>query len=90
MRSPVSVKKQVALTLYYLSDEGRLWKVAKSCSGLSRACVSFVIRRVTHAITGPEYIQLPITEADIKERVTKLFNAYSVPQCIGCCGWNPY
>ena len=30
MRSPVSVEKQVALTLYYLSDEGRLRKVANS------------------------------------------------------------
>ena len=52
MRSPVSVEKQVALTLYYLSDEGRLRKVANAF-GLSRACVSIIIRRVTYAITNP-------------------------------------
>ncbi len=38
MRSPVDVEKQVALTLYYLSDEGRLRKTANAF-GLSRSCV---------------------------------------------------
>ena len=56
MRSPVDVEKQVAITLYYLSDEGRLRKTANSF-GVSRPCVSVVIRRVTRAITthlGPK------------------------------------
>lgn len=53
MRSPVEVERQVALTLYYLSDEGRLRKTANAF-GLSRPCVSLVIRRVTRAITGPQ------------------------------------
>lgn len=55
----VSVDKQLALTLYYLSDEGRL----RNAFGLSRSCVSIIIRRVTCAIAihlGPEFIQLPI------------------------------
>ena len=30
MRTPVSVETQLAITLYYLSDEGRLWKVANA------------------------------------------------------------
>ena len=50
MRPPVSVETQVASTLYYLSDEGRLRKTANDF-GLSRACVSVIIRRVTSAIT---------------------------------------
>ena len=85
MRSPVTVEKQVALTLYYLSDEGRLRKVANAF-GLSRACVSIVIRRVSHAITtflGPNYIKLPLTDMEVKEKVTKFFESYSVPQCLG-------
>ena len=85
MRSPVSVEKQVALTLYYLSDEGRLRKVANAF-GLSRACVSIIIRRVTYAITtflGPNYIKLPLTEDEVKEKVTHFFNNFSVPQCLG-------
>ena len=38
MRLPVSVETQVALTLYYLSDEGRLRKTTNAF-GLSRACI---------------------------------------------------
>ena len=56
MRSPVGVDKQVVLTLYYLSDEGHLRKTANTF-GLSRSCVSIMIRRVTLAISahlGPE------------------------------------
>ena len=85
MRSPVSVEKQVAVTLYYLSDEGRLRKVANAF-GLSRSCVSLTIRRVAHAITtflGPDYIKLPLTESEVKEKVTHFYNSYSVPQCLG-------
>ena len=64
MRLPVSVETQVALTLYYLSDEGRLSKTANAFD-LSRACVFVIIRRETRAITvhlGPNYIKLPMTE----------------------------
>lgn len=39
MRAPVGVLKKVALTLYFLADEGRLRKTANAF-GLSRATVS--------------------------------------------------
>ena len=64
MHSPADVPKQVALTLYYLSDEGCLRKTANTF-GLMKSCVSTVIRRVTYAISrylGPRYIKLPLTE----------------------------
>ena len=85
MRLPVSVETQVALTLYYLSDEGRLRKTANAF-GLSRACVSIIIRRVTRAITvhlGPNYIKFPMTESAVKNCVSNFFNAFSIPQCLG-------
>ena len=34
MRAPIETVKRVAMTLYYLSDEGRLWKIA-NVSGMS-------------------------------------------------------
>ena len=85
MRLPVDVEKQVALTLYYLSDEGRLRKTANAF-GLSRSCVSIVIRRVTRAVAmhfGPKYIQVPLTEEAVNEKVAKFFRTFAVPQCIG-------
>ena len=65
----------MALTLYYVPGEGRLKKTANAF-GLSRACVSLIIRRVTRAITvhlGPNYIKLPMTENAVKDCVTNLF-----------------
>ena len=85
MRSPISVETQVAVVLYYLSDEGRLRKVANAF-GLSRASCSIIIRRVSWAITthlGPSFIKLPLTEESVKEKVLKFYDAYSVPQCLG-------
>ena len=87
MRLPVDVEKQVALTLYYLLDEGRLRKTANAF-GLSRSCVSIVIRRVTvtHAIAmhlGAICIQVPVTEEAVNEKLAKLFRTFAVPQCIG-------
>ena len=76
MRAPVDVERQVAMTLYYLSDEGRLRKTANAF-GVSRPTVSVVIRRVTQAITtflGPKYIQLPFTEDAVEDKVTKFFD----------------
>ena len=57
-RAPIDVERQVVLTLYYLSDEGQIWKTANAFR-LSRSSVSVVVQRVTHAFTvylGPQYI----------------------------------
>ena len=81
----LDVERQVALTLYYLSDEGRMRKTANAF-GLSRSSVSVVIRRVTHAITvylGPQYITVPTTETAVNSHVAKFFNAFAIPQCLG-------
>ena len=61
MRSAISVEKQVAVTLYYLSDEGKYFKVANGF-GIGRSTVSETVRRVSKCISivlGPEYIKLP-------------------------------
>ena len=46
MRQPIDVEKQAAVTLYYLSDEGCLRKIANAF-GISWASTSIIIRRVT-------------------------------------------
>lgn len=85
MRAPVSVETQLAVTLYYFADEGRLRKVANAF-GLSRSCCSITVRRVSSALTthlGPHYIKLPTTEQSVKEKVSKFYQTFSVPQCLG-------
>lgn len=85
MRSPVSVVKQVACTLYYLADEGRLRKTANAF-GLSRQVVSKIVRQVCKATTvhlGPEYIQLSTTESAVHSLVEKFQQMHGLPQCLG-------
>ena len=85
MRAPIEVVKQVAVTLYYLSDEGRLRKTANAF-GLSRQVVSKTIRKVCKAITvhlGSKYIKLPLTENEVKDHVRNFNRAHGFPQCLG-------
>jgi hypothetical protein len=60
MRKPLSVETQVAVTLYYLADEGRYRKVANAF-GVSRSSVSIAVRKVCESITeylGPLYYRI--------------------------------
>lgn len=83
IRSFIDVEKQVSMTLFYLSDEGRLRKRENSVS-VSWTSVSIVIRQVTSALSmylGQKYIKLPITEDNVKEKVHG-FYAFNFPQCV--------
>ena len=85
MRSPINVEKRVGMTLYYLSDEGRIRKTANAF-GVSRSSVSVIVRQVTSAISlylGPKYIKLPLTEEDVSQKVQGFYNSFNFPQCIG-------
>ena len=61
MRMPLFVEKQVAVTPYYLADEGRMRKVANAF-GIGKSTVLKVVRRVTMTISrllDPQYIKHP-------------------------------
>ena len=84
-RKPVSVEKQVAVTLYYLADEGRMRKIANSF-GIGKSTVSEIIRRVTQVISiqlGSKYIKLPSTEEEVEQQTAIFFQKFGFPQCIG-------
>ncbi|XP_068671197.1 putative nuclease HARBI1 [Montipora foliosa] len=85
MRRPLSVETEVALTLYYLADEGRYRKIANAF-GISRAWVSITIRNVCAAISeylGPVYVRLPSNEQKVQEFLINFYNAHGFPHCIG-------
>ena len=74
---PVSVEKQVAATLYYLAEEGRMRKVS-NVFGIGKSTISKVIRRVTQAITqypGNGYIVLPTNQKELENMVSDLYSA---------------
>ena len=85
LRKPVRVETQVAVTLYYLSDEGRLRKVANAF-GLGRSTVSTIIRQVTHVISsyfGSKFIKLPNSAQDVETLASMYYATHGFPQCIG-------
>ena len=84
MRRPISVETQMAVTLYYLSDEGRYRKVANAF-GISRSSVSILVRRVCTAISeylGPIYVHLPTSEREVQELVDQFHVYHGFPQCM--------
>lgn len=85
MREPVEVDRQVALTLYYLSDKGRMTKTANSFS-LSCSSVSVIVRRVCRAFfehLGPQMIRLLTAESEVEEKARHFFDWFQFSQCIG-------
>ena len=85
MRRPISVETQMAVTLYYLSDEGRYRKVANAF-GISRSSVSIIVRRVCAAISeylGPSYVRLPTSEREVQQLVSQFYVCHGFPQCMG-------
>ncbi|PFX23059.1 hypothetical protein AWC38_SpisGene12392 [Stylophora pistillata] len=94
MRSPVGVVKQVACTLYYLSDEGRLRKTANAF-GLSLQVVSKIVQKVCKAITvhlGPRQHLLDYCKiSHSKIKMAKSFSENPRPEqlqtrCFICLG----
>ena len=89
MSKAVPVEKQIAVTLYYLSDEGRYRKVSNAF-GLGKSTVSEIVRRVCSVISivfnrtqVVKYIKLPKTEVEVKEAVEKFYQKHGFPQCLG-------
>ncbi|KAM3877026.1 uncharacterized protein ACN63O_012576 [Diretmus argenteus] len=78
MRTSIDPLKRVALSLYYLSDEGRLRKTANAF-GVSRQAVSVIVRQTCRAITvhlGPKLIKLPFTEPEVEDLVMSFHHAH--------------
>uniref|UniRef100_A0AAY4DIJ9 DDE Tnp4 domain-containing protein n=1 Tax=Denticeps clupeoides TaxID=299321 RepID=A0AAY4DIJ9_9TELE len=85
MRAPVDPIKKVAMTLYYLSNEGRLRETADAF-GVSRQSASAFVRQTCKAIAthlGPKYVKLPFTEPEAAELVEGFHRAHGVPRCLG-------
>ena len=70
-QNAVLVDMKIVTTLYYLSDEGRMGKVANAF-GIGKSTVSVIVRRVAKAISvhlAPKYIRIPSTEKEVQEMV---------------------
>ena len=73
LRLPIPYTKRVAITIYYLGDEGRYRKTANAF-GVSRSSVSVIVREVCQAISlhlGPKCIKMPTTDEEVSNAATE-------------------
>ena len=90
MRLPVSAETQLAVTLYYLSDAGRMRKTANAF-GPGKSTVSNIVVRVCTAIRERVthlVLTIPSTEQEVTIMTENFLKNYGFPQCLG--RWYPY
>ena len=90
----ITVEKQLAITLYFLKDQGSLSMTANAF-GVAICTVSVVVRKVCHVLTkylGPKYIKLPSSEQDMRQEIRQMENKYGFSPSVRLCGWytHPY
>ena len=77
---------KLAVTLYYLKDTGSLSMTANSF-GIAVCTASTVIAQVCKAICrrmAPNYIHLPKTHADMREKISEFESKYGMKQAFAC------
>ena len=82
-REPVSVEKQVALTLYFLSSCSE-YRIVGNAFGLHKSTICKHIHRVVNAINKvllPEYIRMP-DSAECEEISNHCNEKYGIPRII--------
>ena len=78
----LSVEKQLAMTLYFLKDQGSL-RMTANTFGVAVCTLSVVLRKVCALITrelGPRYISLPTTEEEMDQLRKSMEDKFGFPQ----------
>ena len=82
----VTAEKKVAMTLYYLKDQGSFRQTGNTF-GVSKATLSITLRVVVNAIINilrKKYIVLPSTRAELEKVAGNFEKKIVFPQIIGC------
>ena len=85
MREPLSVETQVAITLYFLSDEGRYRKITNAFD-VGKSTLSKTVRSVCQVMSKEyrqKYIKLPCTQEEVESLADGLYRSHNCPRCIG-------
>ena len=88
----ISLEKRVAITLYYLKDQGSM-KMTANTFGIARCTVGQVIHEICGIITndlGPELIKFPTEKSEIVATTSQFLERFGFPQAIGVYRRNPH
>ena len=82
----ISLEKRVAVTLYYLKDQGSMQMTANAF-GIARCTVGVVVKEICDILSGElgkELIKFPIDKDDIVKTAEQFQQRFGFPQVIGC------
>ena len=83
----ISAEKKVAITLYYLKDQGS-YRMTANTFGVSKSTLTKTLRSVCEAINsilGPKLIKFPTTTVEeIRDAALRFEEKFRFPQAIGC------
>ena len=82
----ISSVKKLAMTLYYLKDQGSL-RMTSNLFGIAPTTLSATVRKVCHAITtvlGPQLIKFPTTKDDLRHLTSEFEKKFDFPMVAGC------
>ena len=86
VRDALTPEKKVAMTLYYLKDQGS-YLMTCNAFGVGKSTLSYVIKEVCHAINmrvGPNYLRLPRDESEMSNLIDNFHKKFGLPQVFGC------
>ena len=85
-KDTIDLSKRVAITLYYLKDQGSMQMTANTF-GVARCTVGQIVKEICTILSkhlGPKMIQFPVTKEEVLEGTTNFHKAFGFPQVIGC------
>ena len=86
IRDVLTVEKKLAITLYYLKDQGS-YLMTCNTFGIAMSTLSIVLKAVCRAINkrvGPAYLRLPKNEQEMLDSIQKFHLTFGLPQVFGC------
>ena len=85
-RHALEPEKKVAMTLYYLKDQGS-YLMTCNAFGVGKSTLSSVVKDVCYAINrrvGPDYLRLPKDETEMSFLIDNFHKKFGLPQVFGC------
>ena len=82
----ISLEKRIAITLYYLKDQGSM-TITANTFGVARCSVGKVLHEICKIITedlGLQLIKFPVEEEEVTDTTAQFLNRFGFPQVIGC------
>ena len=85
-RDIIPLEKRVAISLYYLKDQGSLVMTGNSF-GIAKKATSIIIQEICGILAekiAPELIKFPTAKADVEKKLCRFIERFGFPQVIGC------